>query len=299
MSSSLKGFSQVLLINNAITGVIILIGITIHSPLLGLIAFLSAIVGTLTGTYIGGDKAKIQEGIYSFNAILTGIAVMLFLTDDFRWISALLFAAGSSVVMFLLSKPCTKWKIPILTVPFVGVTWIGLLISYNIKAMHINPNFVTSSPAQWNLPIEGRPTLIIGLIKGIGEVFIIDSIWAGSFILVGLFVAGWKFGVYAIIGTLVSWITAFFIGADIQSLNLGLYNYNAVLTIIAVSIVLNNHTKTSPILGILAAALTVPVTAGLELLLVPMGLPALTFPFIVCSWLFLGARAFFRNSKRA
>ena len=168
-----------------------------------------------------------------------------------------------------------------------------------IKAMHINPSFVTSSPAQWNLPIEGRPTLIIGLIKGIGEVFIIDSIWTGSLILVGLFIAGWRFGVYAIIGALVSWITAFYFGADIQSLNLGLYNYNAVLTIIAVSIVLDNHKKKSLMLGILAAALTVPVTAGLELLLIPIGLPALTFPFIVCSWLFLGARAVFLRKIKA
>ena len=48
---------------------------------------------------------------------------------------------------------------------------------------------------------------------------------------------------HAIIGAFVSWLTAFFIGADTDSLDLGLYNYNAVLTIIAVSLVFNNNPK--------------------------------------------------------
>ena len=136
-SSSLKGFSQVLLVNNALSGLLILIGITIHSPLLGLMAFLSSVVGTLTGTYFGGDKLKIQEGIYSFNAILTGIAAMLFLTNEMRWLVALLLAMVASLLMVALSKTFARWKIPILTLPFVVVTWIGLLFSYMIKAMHI------------------------------------------------------------------------------------------------------------------------------------------------------------------
>ena len=145
----------------------------------------------------------------------------------------------------------------------------------------------------WNLAVEGRPSLIIGMIKGIGEVFVIDSFWTGLLILSALFWVGWRFGLYAIIGAFVSWLTAFFIGADTQSLNLGLYNYNAVLTIIAVSLVFNNNPKRTLLTGIIAAMITVPVTAGLELLLDPLGLPALTFPFILCSWLFIALRKFF------
>ena len=107
----------------------------------------------------------------------------------------------------------------------------------------MDPGFVISSPARWNLQTEGTPTLLVGLIKGIGEVFVIDSLLTGSLILVGLFLAGWRFGVYAITGTFVSWLTAYFMGVDAQSLNLGLYNYNAVLTIIAVSLVFDNKPK--------------------------------------------------------
>jgi len=290
ISASLKGFSQVLLVGNTFSGSLILLGITLHSPALGLISFLSSIVGTITAKFIRADQSMIRDGIYGFNSVLCGIAPVLFLHGEKRWLFALFAAVVAALLMALLSKLLGKWRIPVLTIPFVFITWIGLLAAYRFDAINMDPSFVISSPALWNLKTEGTPTLIIGLIKGIGEVFIIDSLLTGSLILVGLFWAGWRFGVYAIIGAFVSWLTAYFMGVDSQSLNLGLYNYNAVLTIIAVSLV---YGQKRLLIGIIAATLTVPVTAGLELLLDPLGLPALTFPFILCSWLFIGARKFF------
>ena len=152
----------------------------------------------------------IRAGIYSFNSVLSGMAVILFLTGDNRWIIALLAAAIAALSMVMLTKWIAKWGIPILTLPFVFITWIGLLVTYRTDVLHMDPGFVTSSPARWNLPTEGTPTLLVGLIKGIGEVFIIDSLLTGSLILVGLFLAGWRFGVYAIIGTFVSWLDCLF-----------------------------------------------------------------------------------------
>ncbi|WP_318614436.1 urea transporter [Sporosarcina sp. YIM B06819] len=286
---SLKGFSQVMLMENALSGGIILLGITIHSPLLGLMALISSIVGTLAGHYVGADKLAIRQGLYGFNSLLCGIAVMLFLQNDWRWLIAPIVAISASVLMFHLSKYLARWKIPTLTFPFVVVTWLGLLATYSIKGLHINPEFVASSPAKWNLPIEGTPNFFLSLIKGVGEVFIIDSLWAGLLILIALFVAGWRFGVYAVGGTFISWLTALWLGVDAELLNLGLYNYNAVLTMIAVGLLFDD-TRRFPIVGIFAAATTVPISAGLDLLLVPSGLPTLTSPFIISTWLFLMIR---------
>ncbi len=293
LSASLKGFSQVVLVGNTFSGCLILLGITLHSPILGLMAFLSSIVGTITGKYCGGDEFLIRQGIYSFNSVLCGISAILFLGGDKRWFIAIFAAVLASLSMAFLSKWFDKWNVPVLTIPFVAITWIGLLSTYRFDMLRIDSGFVVSSPAQWNIPTEGTPTLLIGLIKGIGEVFVIDSLWTGSLILIALFWAGWRFGVYAFIGAFTSWFTAYFIGVDSQSLNLGLYNYNAVLTIIAVSLVFDSKAEKTPLTGIFAAMLTVPVTAGLELLLDPFGLPALTFPFIICTWLLMVARKLF------
>lgn len=297
MHASLTGFSQVLLVANAFSGLLILIGITLFSPILGMMTFLASIIGTVTARYIGADSFLIRNGIYSFNSVLSAITPILFLNGNKRWILALLAAVIASLLMKMLTSLLDKWNIPVLTIPFVFITWIGLLIAYRVDTLYMDPDFVISSPTMWNIPTEGTPTLLIGMVKGIGEVFVIDSLWTGSLTLLALFIAGWRFGLYAIIGAFVSWLTAYFIGVDAQSLNLGLYNYNAVLTVIAIGLVFNKKDKPTLGVAVLAATLTVPVTAGLELLLDQVGLPALTLPFIVCTWLFIGIRKFYPNES--
>lgn len=287
ISTSLKGFSQVMLMENRISGCLILLGISLHSPFLALMAFLSSIVGTSIGLF--KDHELAVKGIYGFNSVLSGIAVMLFLQSDWRWVIALIVAAFSAYFMYILAILSARWKIPVLTTPFVVTTWIGLLITYKVTILHMSPAFVTSSPVKWNIPSEGKPNFILGLVKGVGEVFIIDSFWTGFFILIALFVAGWRFGVYAIVGTLVSWVTALSLGVDAESLNLGLYNYNAVLTVIAVGLLFDDK-RNYLLIGIFAAAMTVPITAGMDLLLNPIGLPSLTSPFIISTWIFLAIR---------
>lgn len=285
--ASLKGFSQVMLMENKISGALILLGISLYSPFLALMALLSSIIGTSLGLLLDSEAA--QKGMYGFNAVLSGIAVMLFLGGDWRWVIALIAAAFSACIMHILLKISSRWNIPVLTTPFIVTTWVGLLAAYQIKIIHMSQAFVTSSPVQWNIPSEGKPNFVLGLVKGVGEVFIIDSFWAGLFILIALFVAGWRFGVYAILGTLVSWVTAFALGVDTESLNLGLYNYNAVLTVIAVGLLFDDK-RNYLLLGIFAAAATVPITAGMDWILAPFGLPTLTSPFIISTWIFLAIR---------
>ena len=63
IAASLKGISQVILIENAITGLLILIAITIESYYLGIIALLSAIIGTLVGKFGGADEKTYQSRV--------------------------------------------------------------------------------------------------------------------------------------------------------------------------------------------------------------------------------------------
>jgi urea transporter len=291
ISISLKGFSQVMLMENALSGGLILLGIFLHSPLLATMAFLSSMAGTLTGYYLGGDRAAVKSGLYGFNSLLSGIAVMLFLYVSWRWMVVPFVGCAAGLLMIHFSKVFNKWHIPVLTIPFVLMTWIGLLLTYRIDGLHVNPSFVTASPTQWLIPYEGTPNFFVSLIKGVGEVFIIDSFWAGSLILLALFAAGWRYGVYAIAGAFISWLTAISLGVDVASLDLGLYNYNAVLTIIAVGLLFDEK-RNFPFVGILAAAMTVPITAGMDHLINPIGLPALTSPFIISTWIFLVVRKF-------
>lgn len=297
ISASFKGFSQVLLVDNAISGSLILLGITLHSPILGLMTFISSIIGTVIGKYFGGDLETVQKGIYGFNSILAGLAVMLFLTDEIRWTIVFIAATAAALFQVVLKDTFNIKKIPILTVPFAVVTWIGLILAYRIEKIHLNAAFVITSPTKWNLPAEGTPNIFVGLVKGIGEVFLIDSLWTGSLIFIALLWAGWRYGVYAMTGSFLSWLTAYSIGVDTELLDLGLYNYNAVLTMIAVGLMFDEKKRNFPLTGIFAAIMTVPVAAFMDMLLEPFGLPALTTPFIITTWMFLVIRKYVPKLK--
>ena len=67
-----------------------------------------------------------------------------------------------------------------------------------------------------------------------------------------------------LLGNVAAVMMAYFLGGERSTIALGLYGYNAILTIIAVSAVFNSEqNRFAPLSGIIAACLTVPITAAL------------------------------------
>ena len=144
ITASLKGISQVILIENAITGLLILIAITISSYYLGIIALLSAIIGTLVGKFGGADEKSINQGLLGYNSVLTGMALALFLSGPYMWIVALVGAAIAAIFTATMMHFMKRTEIPILTFPFIILTWFILLSSYKLKRIKLSADISTS-----------------------------------------------------------------------------------------------------------------------------------------------------------
>jgi urea transporter len=296
ITASLKGISQVILIENAITGLLILIAITIESYYLGIIALLSSIIGTLIGKFGGVAEQTINQGLLGYNSVLTGMALASFLSGPYMWIIALVGSAVAAIFTATMLHFMQKTEIPILTFPFIILTWFILLASYKLKVIRLNPTLEPQNLAYWQLDISGEINVLQDIFNGIGQVFFLDNTISGIILSLAVFLGGKKLGFYAVIGNIVSILIAYFLGGEHTLIARGLYGYNAILTIIAVSAVFNHeHNRFALLSGIIAACLTVPITAGLSTFLLPYGLPALTMPFVLCSWLILGARKIMPN----
>ena len=189
-----------------------------------------------------------------------------------------------------------RTEIPILTFPFIILTWFILLSTYKLKNIKLSTELEPQNLTHYELNIAGEINLLRGIFDGIGQVFFLDEAISGIIIFIAVFFAGIKLGLYAAIGNLVAIIIAYFLGGEHTLIALGLYGYNAILTIIAVSAVFNSeHNRYALLSGIIAACLTVPIAAGLSTLLLPYGIPVLTMPFVLCTWLFLSARKIMPN----
>ena len=296
ITASLKGISQVILIENVMTGFLTLIAITIFSYYLGIIALLSAIIGTLVGKLGAADEKIINEGLLGYNSVLTGMALASFLTGPYMWLVALIGSALAAIFTAAMMHFTKRTEVPILTFPFVILTWFILLASYKLNGVKLSSALIPQDLTHWELKTAGGVNLVDGVFHGIGQVFFLNNTVSGILIFLAVFWAGRKLGLYAVIGNAVAIIIAFLLGGERSLITLGLYGYNAILTILAVSAIFKSeHNRFSFLSGIISACLTVPITAGLSTCLLPYGLPALTMPFVLCSWLFLGARKVLPN----
>jgi len=277
------------LIENAISGLIILAGITFANYQMGIIAFVSALVGTWIGFVSGAEKETVSRGLLGYNAVLTGLALFLFLSGGQRWWIAIVGAVVSVLVTSALMYVMRNTVFPVLTFPYIILTWFLLLASYHLGVFQLSSELVPQDLASAKFHREGTIQFLDGLVDGIGQVYFQQDLLPGVMILIGVFWASWRLGLYAVTGTLVAWLTAYFLQTEITPLNLGLYSYNGVLAILAVSCVFGAGHRMATLSGICAAILTVPITASLSTWLQPYGLPTLTMSFVLITWLFLGA----------
>lgn len=135
---------------------------------------------------------------------------------------------------------------------------------------------------------------LLASVRGVGQVVLQPSLWTGLLILAALWSAGWRTGLFATLGTLISTATAYVLGMDRPGIALGLQGYCGCLTGIALVGSLGHHPATY-VLAVVGAIMCTLLTAALTTLLGPYGLTALTAPFcLVSGVMVLGAPSFAR-----
>jgi urea transporter len=128
-------------------------------------------------------------------------------------------------------------------------------------------------------------------LRGIGQVMFQDNPLTGA-----LFLAAIAWGSYAggvpqvalcgVLAVVVATLTAQWLRVDAASLRAGLFGYNGVL----VGLALATFIAPGPLLWayvVLGAAVSVVATLGTANAVKPFGVAALTFPFVLVTWLLL------------
>lgn len=282
----LRNISQVLLLENAITGLCILVGLFIGSWKVGLMALLGSIIALLLAKWTNYSEAEIEAGLAGFNPVLTAIALTLFLVP--KWYSLVIVLLAVIITMPIGSAVREFFKpfgIPMLTIPYVFVSWLILLMSFQFEFVnanvHILPNKVQEITFSGN-SVEG----LQAFFTGFSEVFLLNHVITGFLILVGIFIASRRAGVYVIFANLIGLGAVSLLGANHDQINDGLFAYNVVLTVLALGIAFRTiiSRTMSIVLGLL---LTIILHAGMTTLLTPFGLPVFTLPFIIATWIML------------
>ena len=275
----LKNISQVLLLNNAWTGLLILLGLFIGSWKVGVMALIASVIALLLAKRTNYSEEEINTGLSGFNPVLTAIALTLFLVP--KWYSLIIILVAIIITMPIGSAFREFFKpfgVPMLTMPYVFVSWLILLMSFQFKFVNADVNILPNAIQE--IQFSGHHIQFINaFLSGFSEIFLLKSVLAGTLILIGIFIASRKAGVYAIVANLIGFL---------DQINEGLFGYNVILTVLALGIAFRTRIQ-RPISIVLGILLTVVIHAGMTTLLTPYGLPVFTLPFIIATWIMLFA----------
>lgn len=290
----LKGAGQVMFQGNAWTGLFFLVGIfygayTAHMPAVAWGAVIGTFMSTVTGYLLKYPAEKGLEGLWGFNGILVGCALPTFLGNvPLMWLAIVIFSSMTTWVMMGLNNLLAPYKVSSFTFPFVLITWFVLMAA---RMMHSLPDTGLGTP---ELPDHfsvlsniSFKNLIIWWLSGISQVFLINSWVTGLLFLIGLFISNRWAALWAAIGSAFALCIAILYQCNGEDIANGLFGFSPVLTAIALGTTfyqVNWRTAIWTLLGIFA---TVFIQAGMDTLFAPIGIPTLTGPFCVATWLFL------------
>lgn len=122
--SPLTGISQIFVVNSPFTGLGIVAGTALYSPMLAVHALGGASMGCLVGYASGADITAMTEGLWGYNSALASMAVGVFYVNNTpsTIVLSAVSAAGAAALFGLLGPIFdTHGGVPCLTVPFCTV----------------------------------------------------------------------------------------------------------------------------------------------------------------------------------
>lgn len=261
----LKGFGQIMLQGNVITGLLFILAIFYDSYMMGIAGVVSNIVGMLTAKVLKFNDDDIENGLYGFNASLVGIAlVFYFQLNIWVGIAIILGSILSSLIMgFAINK-----KLPVYTFPFVAVTLAALyLLSIPELALRTIPEHFVDIEEMDDFLVQGH---------AFGQVIFQGSLIAGFMFFIGIYINSPIAALYGFFAVFVSVFISHLGHEDSELIKGGIISFNAVLCGIAFS-----GPKVKDGIFVL---ISVIVSTYFDLMLIHNGWTTLTLPFVVAMW---------------
>lgn len=294
IQAMLKGSGQVMFQGSARTGLLFLIGIFwgAYQEGQGVVAWgavAGLIASTLAGYVLRQPAADGAEGLWGFNGILVGCAFPTFLGNTpLMWLALIICSMLTTWVRTGFNNVMAPWKVNSFTFPFVFTSWIFLFAARMLQGMppeympapELTSHFSTTLDLSFG-------SLVIYWLKGIAQVFLINSWVTGIFFLVALFISNRWAAFWAAVGSALSLaVVLLYQGAGSDIAN-GLYGFSPVLTAIALGCTFYKPNWRSAIWALTGIIVTVFIQAGMDAMMMPFGMPTFTAPFCLATWLFL------------
>ena len=285
------GLSQIFFQANLWTGLLILAAFVVADWRMAVLVLLGCVAGTVAGRLLGSTESDVVAGMQGFCGALAGAATFSIVGGQaaaypIAVVGGAACAPLTWAVVWLFTRTGLKrYSLPATTAPFCIVATV---ILWTTGPLHVDAAAERTTDSE-----------LVGfarsLLSNVSQVVLIDDERSGALILLGLFVASWRVGLAAVVGSVVGSLCALAMGETLTETANGLAGYSGVLTAIALSVTFLRSTAVSWALAVLGAAVTAVVT----LVMHDLDAPTYTWPYILTTWVFLVVTHYVPRVERA
>ncbi|XP_070277183.1 urea transporter 2 isoform X2 [Myotis yumanensis] len=288
----LRGTSQVMFVNNPLSGMLIILGLFVQNPWWAISGCLGTVMSTLTALILSQDKSAIAAGLQGYNGVLVGLLMAVFSDrGDYYWwllLPVIVMSMACPILSSALGSIFSKWDLPVFTLPFnIMVTlYLAATGPYNLFFPTTLLQPASSVPNITWSEIQ-VPLLLRAIPVGIGQVYGCDNPWTGGIFLIALFISSPLICLHAAIGSTMGMLAALTIATPFDSIYFGLCGFNSTLACIAIGGMFYVITWQTHLLAIACALFAAYLGAALANMLSVFGLPPCTWPFCLSALTFL------------
>jgi urea transporter/murein DD-endopeptidase MepM/ murein hydrolase activator NlpD len=291
LPATLNSYSAIFFFNNRLLAIVIML-VSFFNFFAGLSGLIAVVVAVLIAYSMGFDKIQLKNGIYSFNALLTGIGMGTFFDPGWVFLSLLLLATLLSLVLSVtLGGWLYKYGLPFLSIPFIITFWFIVLPSSQFENLGltqrniywINEVYAVGGNSMLNFfqtvnNLQVNKMVDIYL-RSVSSIFFQDNLIAGLFITIALLICSRIAFSLSVIGFISAYLFAKFSGSAAASITY--YNIGANYMMVAVAIggFFVIPSKYSYLWTVLLVPLTSLVLLFMSKLLGFFQLPVFSLPF--------------------
>jgi urea transporter len=276
-------YSEIFFLQSSIAGVF-MAAITFINPNVGIAGIVSVAAAYLFARFIGMSKSFLNTGFYTYNALLVGLSIgYLFVLSPL----SLFFIIAAGIFSYLLSVMLEHLfeyylKLPALSLPFVIISSIAYLASYNYSNLYVVGSY---TPLDANALV--LPYWIEGFFVSLGAIFFSPNIYAGALLALVILSVSRILFMLAVLGFYLGATLSGLLDGAMQSAFLNINNFNFILISMALGSIYLVSLPRSYIIAAIAVAISTVLLDAVQTFWANQGIPVFTMPFIIITLTFL------------
>jgi len=299
LPATLNSYSVVFFFNNKLLACVLML-VSFFNFFAGLSGLLAVLMAVLIANSMNMDKMQIKKGLFSFNALLTGIGMGTFFDPSLVFFTLLALAALLTLMLSVtLSGWMNKYGLPVLSIPFVITFWFIVLPSSQFENLGLtqrniywmNDMYAMGGSHLLNFfqSIDSFPVhnLVDIYLRSMSSILFQNNLVAGILIAVCLLICSRIAFSLSIIGFLSAYFFAQFSGSAATSITYYNIGANYIMVALAVGGFFIIPSRQSYLWTVLLVPVTTLVLLFFSKLLGFIHLPVFSLPFSVTVILFI------------